>query len=102
MSSRNDFDFGILQQTCNRPWPLPERPWLMRQSWHDLLFAHWVVDVDKLRSRVPSALELETFGGRAWVGIVPFRMSNVAPRGVPTSRDCRHAKTDELAAFYLG
>ena len=55
----------------------------MTQSWHDLLFAHWAVDVDKLRSKVPAALELETFGGRAWVGIVPFRMSNVAPRGVP-------------------
>ena len=55
----------------------------MRQSWHDLLFAHWAVDADKLRSKVPGALELETFGGRAWIGVVPFRMSNVALRGLP-------------------
>ena len=34
-------------------------------------------------TRVPPGLELDLFEGQAWVGIVPFHMTNVAPRGVP-------------------
>jgi hypothetical protein len=62
---------------------MPEGPWLMTQSWHDLLFAHWPVDAGTLRARVPAGFEIDTFDGRAWIGIVPFRMTSVAPRGIP-------------------
>jgi uncharacterized protein YqjF (DUF2071 family) len=55
----------------------------MRQSWHDLLFAHWRVDVAALRVHVPNAFELDLFDGDAWLGIVPFTMSRVALRGLP-------------------
>jgi uncharacterized protein len=55
----------------------------MTQSWHDLLFAHWPVNPAELRARVPSEFTLDLFEGSAWLGIVPFRMTNVAPRGVP-------------------
>ena len=55
----------------------------MRQTWHDLLFAHWRVDAHQLRARVPQAFPLDLFDGDAFVGVVPFRMTNVAPRGVP-------------------
>ena len=55
----------------------------MTQSWHDLLFAHWPVGADALRAHVPHGLELDLFEGQAWLGIVPFHMTNVAPRGVP-------------------
>ena len=56
----------------------------MTQTWHDLLFAHWPADRAQLRNRVPSAFELDTFDGHVWIGIVPFSMTNVAPRGVPS------------------
>lgn len=69
--------------TAHRPWPLPSGPWVMRQSWHDLLFAHWPIDAGAMRALVPGELELDTFDGAAWVGVVPFRMSDVALRGVP-------------------
>ena len=36
-----------------------------------------------LRAQVPAKLEVDTFDGRAWVGIVPFRMSGVRLRGTP-------------------
>ena len=52
----------------------------MTQSWHDLLFAHWPVDPSVLRAIVPTVLPLDLFDGRAWIGVVPFHMSNVAPR----------------------
>lgn len=41
------------------------------------------MDTALLRRKVPAALALDEFDGQAWLGIVPFRMSNVSPRGVP-------------------
>jgi uncharacterized protein YqjF (DUF2071 family) len=55
----------------------------MTQSWHDLLFAHWPVDARSLQEQLPAGLPLDTFDGQAWIGVVPFRMTNVAPSGVP-------------------
>ena len=80
----HDFDRGILDEVGHRPWPMPGAPWVMTQSWHDLLFAHWPVDKVALASKIPSSLELDLHDGEAWVGIVPFRMTNVSPRGVPS------------------
>jgi uncharacterized protein len=72
-----------LQCTDHRPWPLPRRPWLLKMRWHDLAFLHWPVDAELLREHIPPGLELETFDGTAWLGVVPFRMSSVGPRFVP-------------------
>jgi uncharacterized protein len=73
----------ILQQVSHRPWPLPAGPWLMQQSWHDLLFAHWPVPAASLRPLIPPGLEIDTYDGTAWLSIVPFRMTGVRPRYVP-------------------
>src|SRR5262245_7838537 len=62
---------------------MPNRPWVITQTWHDLLFAHWAVEATSLRSKVPVPFELDLYQGTAWIGVVPFRMTNVAPRGVP-------------------
>jgi hypothetical protein len=80
---QNDFDYGTLERTAHRPWPMPDEPWLMTQTWHDLAFAHWPVDQTALREALPAGLELDVFEGQAWIGVVPFHMTNVAPRGVP-------------------
>jgi uncharacterized protein YqjF (DUF2071 family) len=79
----SDFNYAILEQTAHRPWPMPDAPWVMTQTWHNLLFAHWPVDARALRELVPPGLPLDVYEGQAWIGIVPFRMTNVAPRGVP-------------------
>jgi uncharacterized protein len=63
---------------------MPAAPWLMTQSWHDLLFAHWPVDQALLQSKLPPGFPLDLFDGQAWIGVVPFRMTNVGPRGVPS------------------
>ena len=55
----------------------------MTQSWHNLLFAHWRVEVSELRRLVPALFELDLFNGEAWLGIVPFYMTNVGLRGMP-------------------
>ena len=58
-------------------------PWVFRMRWVDLLFAHWPVPVEALRPLVPAGLEIDTFEGQAWLGVVPFRMEDVAPRLLP-------------------
>ena len=72
-----------LDQTAHRPWPQPHRRWVMTQSWHDLLFAHWRVDERLLRPHIPAAFDIDRFDGSAWLGVVPFTMTNVTLRGVP-------------------
>lgn len=71
-------------RTEHRPWPLPEGPWIGRQSWHDLLFAHWPIKPARLRKFIPPALTLDEYEGWSWVGVVPFRMSGVTFRGLPS------------------
>ena len=55
----------------------------MRQTWHDLLFAHWPVTPDRVRTLIPAGLTLDLFDGHAWLGVVPFHMTGVTARGVP-------------------
>lgn len=72
-----------LEQAAHRPWPTPERRWVMAQVWHDLLFAHWPVPAATLRAHIPTPLAIDTFDGQAWLGVVPFRMSGIRLRGTP-------------------
>ena len=74
---------AILKTVEHRPWPLPDKPWVMTQIWHELLFAHWPIAPGLLRDLVPSILPLDMFEGQCWVGIVPFRMTYVRPRWIP-------------------
>jgi uncharacterized protein YqjF (DUF2071 family) len=69
---------------AHRPWPLPERSWVMAQTWTDLLFAHWSVAPEILRAVVPAQLPLDTIDGRAWVGITPFGVRNLRLRAAPS------------------
>src|SRR5205823_4815092 len=73
----------ILQRQEHRPWPLPRSPWIMRQTWNDLLFAHWSLPAEALRPLVPPELSLDLFEGKAWVAVTPFHMTDVAFRAMP-------------------
>lgn len=55
----------------------------MRMTWHDLCFLHWRVPAGELQPFLPRGLELDTYEGEAWIAVVPFRMTDVSPRGVP-------------------
>lgn len=74
----------LLADVAHRPWPLPARAPLMSMHWRDLCFLHWPVDPDRLRRCVPPQLELETFDGKAWLGVVPFEMRDTRPIGLPS------------------
>jgi uncharacterized protein YqjF (DUF2071 family) len=72
-----------LEEVAHRPWPVPDRPWVMGQTWQRLLFAHWRVPSDVLRPHVPKTLLLEEWDGSAWLGITPFRVAGLRVRGLP-------------------
>jgi hypothetical protein len=55
----------------------------MAQKWHHVLFAHWPISAEALRVVIPSALEIDTFEGQAWLGITAFRLTGARPRGLP-------------------
>lgn len=73
----------VLSSISHRPWPLSYRPWVMVQSWHDLLFAHWPLPASILRESIPAPLEVDLFEGSAWIGIVPFEIRDFRFRRVP-------------------
>jgi uncharacterized protein YqjF (DUF2071 family) len=73
---------AALENLSHRPWPPPARGWTMGQTWEDLLFAHWRIPTSVLRPRVPAGLELDEFEGSAWLGVTPFRLTNLRFRGL--------------------
>jgi uncharacterized protein len=58
--------------------------WIMYMRWTELAFLHWPVPAAVLRPLVPAALEVETWDGMAWLGIVPFRMEDTRYRWAPS------------------
>ena len=54
----------------------------MGQTWEDLLFAHWRVPLEAVREHVPAELEVELHDGTAWLGVTPFRLTNLRARGM--------------------
>ena len=55
----------------------PDGQPLMHQSWGKLLFMHWPLDPSQLRQLIPQGLEIDTFDGSAWIGIIPFTMWDI-------------------------
>lgn len=72
-----------LSVTAHRPWPLPRGPWIVGQTWTELLFAHWRLPPSRLAPLLPYGLELDTFEGWGWLAVTPLRMSAVRIRGLP-------------------
>ncbi len=68
------------------PTKRPNDHVIMYQRWACLLFLHWEVPVATLRPLVPEPLEIDTFDGRAFVGLVPFTMTGIRPRFLPAVR----------------
>lgn len=85
MRDRPASDAALVSMPARRPWLPPSRPWIMRQTWYDLLFAHWPVPAQALRVQLPAGLELDRFDGEAWLGVVPFGIRGARPRYLPFS-----------------
>ena len=50
---------------------------LLRQRWSELAYFHWPYPADEVQALLPPGITVETYGGVAWVGLVPFEMRDV-------------------------
>ncbi|HEX8494760.1 MAG TPA: DUF2071 domain-containing protein [Pyrinomonadaceae bacterium] len=62
-----------------RPDGLP----IGQMNWGKLLFMHWPIAAQALRPLIPKGLTIDTFDGKAWIGVVPFTMWGVRPTFMP-------------------
>jgi uncharacterized protein YqjF (DUF2071 family) len=62
-----------------RPLELP----VMRQHWQHLAFLHWPVDPEAVARLLPPGLDVDTYEGRAYVGLVPFTVTAARPPLLP-------------------
>ena len=58
---------------------------VMYQQWRDLLFLHWIYPATTIQKTLPEGLFVDTYGGEAYLGVVPFFMQNIRPRFLPTA-----------------
>lgn len=89
----------VLGRVEHRPYPVPPGPWLLGMSWRDLLFMHWPVGVEELRPLVPPALGIDTFEGSAWLGVVPFDMTDARPHFLPAVPGLSHFPEINLRTY---
>ena len=71
-----------LETADHRPWPLPARPWVMGQTWDELLFAHWRVSAAAVREHLPDGLDVDEHDGSAWLAVTPFAITGLRARGL--------------------
>lgn len=74
----------------HRLWTLPKWPWMIKQSWTDILFAHYPIKLEVLHKLVPEVLPLDSFNGMGWISVVPFYMSCIRLRGMPVVPGTAH------------
>ncbi len=77
----------LRRSICQRPMG---RQVVMYQKWRRLLFLHWEIEPQIIRDTLPPGLEVDTFEGRAYVGVVPFFMRDIRPRFCPTVPGISH------------
>lgn len=59
-----------------------DRP-IMSQQWRSLAYLHWPYDPAEVQAKLPKGLEVDTFDGAGWVGLVPFQMVDIAAAFTP-------------------
>ena len=58
--------------------PAPVQHPVMKQQWRDLAYIHWRYDPAVVQELLPEGIEVDTFDGSAWVGLIPFSMRNIS------------------------
>jgi uncharacterized protein YqjF (DUF2071 family) len=56
---------------------------MFAQSWEHLLFAHWALPRRQIETLLPERLQLDTFDGKAWLGVTPFKLVGLRAHGRP-------------------
>lgn len=72
----------LINDIAHRSSPLPSKNWVMKHTWSNLLFLHWPIHPSKLRPYIPSPLQIDTYDGFAWLGVVVFVIEGIYLRGL--------------------
>jgi uncharacterized protein YqjF (DUF2071 family) len=56
---------------------------VLRQRWAELAYFHWPYEPAVVQARLPDGVTVDTFDGRAWVGLIPFEMRDVRVGSTP-------------------
>ena len=82
----------------------PDQPVVLVQDWHHLLFLHWEIPVAELQALLPRRLTVDTFEGKAYIGLVPFTMTGVRPMLAPplpwTTREAVLRRNQEIQRLW--
>jgi uncharacterized protein len=63
-----------------------KRP-VMLQGWYDLTSVHWAYEPAVVQRLLPKGFTVDTYGGSAWVGLIPFDMRRIRlPFGLSAGR----------------
>lgn len=61
----------------------PKQSPVMFQTWQRLLFLHWECNPEEIEKLLPAGLHVDTYNGKAWIGVVPFLMRKIRPTWSP-------------------
>lgn len=73
---------STLEDVTADPPLFTHRP-VLRQQWHELAYFHWPYDPAVVQALLPDGVTVDTFGGQAWVGLIPFEMRRVQLGATP-------------------
>lgn len=73
----------VLEYTEHRPYEIPSTMWTWQQVWENILFLHFHVPKEIIEPQIPSQLDIDCFEGKAWIGLIPFYMREIARRPFP-------------------
>jgi hypothetical protein len=74
----------------------------MRQSWNSLTFLHWRYEAGIVSRLLTRGLELDTFDGSAWVGLVPFGITGLTPPRIPAMPWISHFLETNVRTYVIG
>ena len=63
--------------------PEPVKRAVMVQQWQDLAYIHWRYPIEEIQALLPAGVEVDSFDGSGWVGLIPFSMRNIGLPGLP-------------------
>lgn len=81
----------------------------LHMGWRHVLFGNWWIEPAIVQRRLPPALTVDTFDGRAWLSAVPFTNVDVRPWTLPSGWGLRlpelnlrtYVRHDEVPGIYF-
>jgi uncharacterized protein YqjF (DUF2071 family) len=74
---------------------------VMRQEWRDVALLHWAFPAEVLARQLPEGFQVDTYKGRGYVALTPFRVSACSLGPLPPMRAWAFPETN-LRTYVIG